>query len=687
MGRLRKVRSDSGRLVPFRQSRISESILEAVRACGTGDGVLADELAGVVTLFLEKRFDDGNPPRLIEIRDMVYKVLYETGHVRIANTFQRLGARGAEVAERAVRGDEGGESLPRLDVVRGSVGIPEPWRRERLIRSLLDETRISEQEADEIAVEVERKIARTGLRRLSTSLIREFVDVEMAGRGHEKQLARYRLLGVSKQEVERWIYPSQTASEGDPEELCARAVLSGYALEELHSPAVAKAHLDGRIHIQGLGNPLRVEELTIDATGPLFSADGGAEDFLLELITLLQAVKPLVRRRVVIAHLAEALDGVAARRATRKRAFGKIVQRLLDHLTRVDVFGRPVFPPLCLDVSLEGADFADRERAGATLSSALLDELERRPGLGGRLGIVFSLRANEPFDWPESEVLGKLLTAARRHRGLGLRLVRGDEALDATGRPLDRDRLQLDVGACALNLPYALALADVRDESEITAALDGPLRLAIEAMFEKYWFLRKSAPETLRGLVARLPGGESTRIDGTGQGAQLLLWGLPHALRFLEGRGVITADQGPEILARIFSYVEYLAGEEHENIRLEMTLGGVAERKVRHRFLKANQALAMQLALPELTLVQAESLQGLPTLPLVTPLTDPRNAPVLEGGFLARFGRGLPLPARGEDEIANGLWLRQLFEKTRLAYLELEERAEIFEVQESLFDA
>jgi hypothetical protein len=206
-------------------------------------------------------------------------------------------------------------------------------------------------------------------------------------------------------------------------------------------------------------------------------------------------------------------------------------------------------------------------------------------------------------------------------------------------------------------------------------------------MFEKYWFLRKSAPETLRGLLARLPGGENTRIESTGQGAQLLLWGLPHALRFLEGRGVITADQGPETLARIFSYVEYLAGEEHENIRLEMTIGGVSERNVRQRFLRATEALAMQLALPELTLVLAESLQGLPTLPLITPLADARNAPVMQGGFLARFGRGLPLPARGEDEIANGLWLRELFEKTRLAYLELEERAEVFEVQESLFEA
>ena len=58
MGRLRKVRTSNGELIAFRPARIAESIREAVLVCGMDDSVLADELAGVVTLFLEKHVVD-----------------------------------------------------------------------------------------------------------------------------------------------------------------------------------------------------------------------------------------------------------------------------------------------------------------------------------------------------------------------------------------------------------------------------------------------------------------------------------------------------------------------------------------------------------------------------------------------------------------------------------------------------
>ncbi len=696
MGRLRKVRAESGRLIPFRQSKISESINEAVVACGTGDSILSEELSGVVTLFLEKRFDDDHPPSLQEVRDMIYKVLVETGHVRIANTFRRIQCRSGSMTPSDVRDadapvipedeDLGEEIASGLEVVGGTGGITQPWRRELLLRSVLDETRISESEAEEIAIEVERKLAIAGLGRVTTSLIREFVAVEMASRGHESMVNRYRLLGVSKQEIDRWLYP-EDGEVVDPQEMCAQAVLSNYELEEIHTGPVAKAHLAGRIHILGLGHPQKVEDIRFDAAGPLLPSVSRIEEFLVDLVTLLQGLRPLVRQRVVIVNFASVIEN--SEKKVSAAGMSRFVNQLLDHLTRVDVFGRPVFSPVTLELELKGGSLSGGEQTQAEkLSLLLLDRLESQSSLSGRLGLTFKIHAgsdNAASPWPNSQVLDKLLIAARKHRGVGLELVRhDDQAVDL--EPNNPNSVLLGVGAVAINVPYALALADVRNVDEITQALDGPLRLAIDAIFEKYWFLRRSAPETLKGLVARLASGSELAIEGTGQGAQIQLWGLAQGIKFLVGRGIISESEGPSVLARIFSYVEYMAGEEREQIRLEMSLGGVTDRKVRARLLSATDALAMQLGHAELTAALAQSLIGLPSLPLTTPVFGAENEPVLRGTFLRKFGRGLPIPTRGADDIANAEWLRQLFDSTDLAYVELEERAEIFEFQEQLFE-
>ncbi|MFT7618002.1 MAG: hypothetical protein ACI97A_001641, partial [Planctomycetota bacterium] len=407
------------------------------------------------------------------------------------------------------------------------------------------------------------------------------------------------------------------------------------------------------------------------------------EDFLVDLVTLLQGLRPLARERIVIANFGQVLEKMPKK--VSGAALTRFVDRLLDHLTRGDVFGRSVFPPVTLELELRGGSLdGEKETQAEKLSMLLLDRLESHGALADRLGLTFSLRAQAPFAWPDSDVLEKLLNATRNHRGVGLKLER-ETAGDAEVT-LNPNSVVLAVGSVAINLPYALALADVRNVDEITQALDGPLRLAIDAIFEKYWFLRRSAPETLKGLVARLATGDELAIEGTGQGAQIQLWGLAHALKFLIGRNVISEDEGPAVLAKIFSYVEYLAGEEHEQIRLDMSIGGVSERSIRSRFLQATDNLAMQLGHAELTAVLAQSLLGLPTLPLCSPIFDATNAPVLRGPFLKRFGRGLPLPTRGEDGITNSEWLRQLFERTDVSYVELEERAEIFEFQEKLFE-
>ena len=85
IGRISKVRKRDGRLVDFDESKIADAIHKAACAVGREDRFLADELAGVVTLFLEKRYS-GSVPGIEEIQDMVERVLIETGHARAYST-------------------------------------------------------------------------------------------------------------------------------------------------------------------------------------------------------------------------------------------------------------------------------------------------------------------------------------------------------------------------------------------------------------------------------------------------------------------------------------------------------------------------------------------------------------------------------------------------------------------------
>ena len=81
--KIKHVRKRDGRLVPFDQAKIADAIFKAAQAVGGDDRVLADELAAMVAMLLERDFED-QPPTIEEIQDVVEKVLIETGHAKTA---------------------------------------------------------------------------------------------------------------------------------------------------------------------------------------------------------------------------------------------------------------------------------------------------------------------------------------------------------------------------------------------------------------------------------------------------------------------------------------------------------------------------------------------------------------------------------------------------------------------------
>lgn len=268
MAKIKEVRKRDGRLVPFDERKIADAIFKAAQAVGGQDRQLAEELAGVVTMFLEREFD-GGIPGIEDIQDVVERVLIETGHARTAKAYilyreKRARRRESLRVRKPIRESAGSTDITLL-VDPGTRDELLPWDRERIANALVDEAQLDEQVAHDIARAVERKVFDSGINRISTSLIRELVDNELFERGLSAKLERQKSIGIPKYDLEELIFSKSKENSNiganNPEAInlaIAETTLKQWALQELFSRDVADAHLSARIHIHDLGYPTRV---------------------------------------------------------------------------------------------------------------------------------------------------------------------------------------------------------------------------------------------------------------------------------------------------------------------------------------------------------------------------------------------------------------------------------------------
>jgi ribonucleoside-triphosphate reductase len=266
--KIKAVRKRDGRIVPFDQEKIADAIFQAARAVGGEDRHLAEELSGVVQLFLEKRFA-GQIPEIEEIQDMVEKVLIETGHAKTGKAYilyrqKRAEAREGTRVRKEVK-EEGSSTDTHLLVDPGSRAEYHAWDKQRIVQALVIEAEIEEREAAEIASVVEKRILDSGVRRIGTSLIRELVNNELFERGHQRTLARQAVIGMPKYDIESLIFSkskeNSNITANNPEAInltIAEHTLKQYALQEVFTDEVADAHRSGMVHLHDLGYPTRV---------------------------------------------------------------------------------------------------------------------------------------------------------------------------------------------------------------------------------------------------------------------------------------------------------------------------------------------------------------------------------------------------------------------------------------------
>ena len=268
MSQIAQVRKRDGRVVPFQKKKIADAVFKAVLAVGGEDKFLAEELAQVITLFLEREFD-GSIPGIEDIQDVVEKVLIETGHAKTAKAYilyrderrrlrERLQVRKRTTSRRSI-------TDVTLLVDPSTKDALLPWSKGRIVEALIKEAGMEVDVAEEIASAVEKKVFASGITRISTALIRELVDNELFERGCSATLQKQTLVGMPKFDLNELIHSKSKENSNipanNPEAInltIAENTLKQYALQDVFSKEIADAHLHGLIHLHDLGYPTRV---------------------------------------------------------------------------------------------------------------------------------------------------------------------------------------------------------------------------------------------------------------------------------------------------------------------------------------------------------------------------------------------------------------------------------------------
>jgi len=578
IARIHKVRKRDGRIVDFDETKIADAIYKAACAVGGDDRFLAEELAGVVTLFLEKQYA-GTVPGIEEIQDMVEKVLIETGHARTAKAYILYRDRRARAREQIeVRAEGLGEGGAGPLVGNAAKAAVSPWSKRRIVEALHREADLDEKVASEVASRVEEKVFRCRVPRISTSAIRSLVEAELFLMGYGDRVGKQALIGLPRFDADRMIRAKRSDGwrpEGprDLKRAVADAVLAQYALAEVYGPEVVDAHLEGRLHLYDAGCPF--EWIAAVARAPR-AADPDA--FVEGAALLAGRLGEVVTREARLlglvpgeARWAEGARGGAAAEAAR-RLLGHVALRSLDRrggrfrlgftlpgvpdeessTLLVDAFLREHWArfragaiDLLPEIALEAhADRLSGDTARRVLLPALANAAET-----GRIAFHFDRSAAPALVAPWYRLL--------------------EPELGEGGLPV--------AGAVALHLP-ALARGATSEES-LVEALEPAVALAAKALRQKRSFLASLAADP-SGPLYRIAAGARPLLQGAKGLDLLVLTGLAEAVRPLSGGDEAQARSR----GRLRSYLALRAAEEGRKARLRIALAPERDGEAARRF-------------------------------------------------------------------------------------------------------
>jgi len=278
-------RKRDGMVVPFRRDKIETAVRRAAEAVSRREGLAPDKTIPrrVTDLVLEHLDnpaceyyvhpdeDGARNPQIEDVQDLVEVVLAEEGHAATVAAYKRY-RRQREMARKRikVRGPDDGEDIDITDqslllVESGTNNVTLPWDRTRIVRQLVGKTDLSTELAISVAKAVENQVINGEMTTVTTALIRELVNNQLAERTHGTQLRDLSLYRVPRDFVERLMYDKSEENSNivsnNPEAVnlgLAELILKQWGLDTIFSRDVKRAHDTGAIHLHDLGYPHRV---------------------------------------------------------------------------------------------------------------------------------------------------------------------------------------------------------------------------------------------------------------------------------------------------------------------------------------------------------------------------------------------------------------------------------------------
>lgn len=281
MGKIERVRKRSGVFDRFDEAKLERSILKAISAAGQENEALARDLADVVIKVLSRHLDKRAVPTSDEIRELVRQALVETGYPQVAECYLRYRKGGG--APPKAQADLFPQDL--IMIAGATSDVTQRWQRDRIAKALIREADLDAATADRVARRVEERILSLKLRQISTAMVRDLVNEELLAEGRPAPLERQRVLGIPKADLREML---KRGDASDPDALCVHLgemALRQFALQEIFPREVSAAHLEGRVHIHGLENPLKLYWGVFEARSVLPGAGGVPEQRLSKLRT------------------------------------------------------------------------------------------------------------------------------------------------------------------------------------------------------------------------------------------------------------------------------------------------------------------------------------------------------------------------------------------------------------------
>ncbi len=504
------VRRDGSR-EPFNAQRLAQSIHRAAVAVGQGELLLAEELAALVALVLDE--EHGSVAASTRaLRETTERVLMETGHHEVARSYILLHANEPLVAA------PGGARDATLQVASLGRECLDPFDAAKIATALLVDGGMKRADATAVAAAVERQARALGGDVIAAATLRQLVAAELVARGCADRLARDQGLGLPASEVEAIAFQRGVDSER-PEVRLGGELLRRYSLCRLLEPAVATAHLEGALHVDGLQAPGQVLQATLDFGEVRRAAWPGA---LASLLHLVHGLEPALHGPLELHHVERALAPAFADDARAADAARTLLLALADApgrgsrtqpLRRVLGVGADLPPSSATSLFRRGgAPGAVRERMHAFVKQLLEEAVAVSPHLRvPRVRLL--LDAGEE----ESQLL-RFAAPLQSALALG--------AADVAHAPLSGPTVRVVGARIGMNVARLALSAGRRGERELLIALPeiveravaagaNLLRVLLQRDEQGVGFLRRLRDllrEIARDLPLELPGSHAYQI-------------------------------------------------------------------------------------------------------------------------------------------------------------------------------